>query len=165
MTLTDDQQQQRREWFRSHWQTGVAFNLASGISVRRWDPDGVELLLPYRDDLTAHDGIFHGGVIAALVDTAGCGAVAAGHDFDHGSRIATVMLSLQYLAAVPRESVVAHATCTKRGRRTQFAEVTVFSLSGVVVAHGLVTVNTSGERRGFVDDTTQESLNIVKSVN
>jgi len=58
VTLTDDEQQQRREWFRSHWQTGVAFNLASGISVRRWDPDGVELLLPYRDDLTAHELLF-----------------------------------------------------------------------------------------------------------
>ena len=163
MTLTDDQQQQRRVVP----VTLAEYGLQPGPAAFRQalDPDGVELLLPYRDDLTAHDGIFHGGVIAALVDTAGCGAVAAGHDFDHGSRIATVMLSLQYLAAVPRESVVAHATCTKRGRRTQFAEVTVCSLSGVVVAHGLVTVNTSGERRGFVDDTTQESSDIVESVN
>jgi uncharacterized protein (TIGR00369 family) len=149
MTLTDGDQQRRREWFRSHWQTGVAFNLATGITVSRWDPDGVELLLPYRDDLTAHDGIFHGGVIAALVDTAGCGAVAAGHNFDHGSRISTTMLSLQYLAAVPRESVVAHAACTKRGRHTQYAEVAVRTVSGVAVAHGLVTVNTGGERPGL----------------
>jgi hypothetical protein len=52
--------------------------------------------------------------------------------------------------------VVAYATCTQRGRRTQFADVTVCSITGVVVAHGLVTVNTSGERRGLVDAATKE---------
>ena len=165
MALTAQQQQRRRDWFRQHWETGVAFNRQAGISVQRWDPDGVELVLSYRDDLSAHDGVFHGGVIAALADTAGCAAVAAGHDFDNGSLITTTMLSLQFLAQVPGETLVAHASCTKRGRRTHFADVTVSSEGGVVVARALITVTTGGVRRGLeaLDDEAPQDQPLAQS--
>ena len=63
------------------------------------EPDGVELVMPYSDASSAHPGVFHGGAIATLIDTAGGAAVMAGHDFDHGSRLSTVAMSVQYLAA------------------------------------------------------------------
>src|SRR3954470_5729112 len=66
VALTDDEQRFRRDWFRRHWQQGVAFNQHVDISIRRWEPDGVEFFLPYADHLSAHNGIFHGGVVAAL---------------------------------------------------------------------------------------------------
>ena len=47
-------------------------------------------------------GIFHGGVVAALLDTTGSGAVMAGHDFAKGSRLTTISLSVQYLSVAPR---------------------------------------------------------------
>src|SRR5436190_1784365 len=101
MALTRDEQDARRDFFRRHWTEGVAFNQHIGIIVRRWDPDGVELCLPYASRLSAHEGIFHGGVIAALIDTSGAGAVMAGHNFDKGSRLTTVALAVQYLAVAP----------------------------------------------------------------
>jgi len=145
--LTDQEQQRRRDFFRRHWQEGVAFNRHCGITVRRWDPDGVELHLPYADQLSAHDGIFHGGVVSALIDTAGGAAVMAGHDFDKGSRLTTVSMAVQYLSVAPGEDVIAYGRCTRRGRQIHYADVKVRSAtSRKDVAEGLVTVNVSGER-------------------
>ena len=149
LALSDEEQHRRREWFRHHWETGVAFNAHAGMTVRRWDPDGVEMLLPYADHLSAHEGVFHGGVISALIDTSGCGAVMAGHDFDKGSRLTTISLSVQYLTVAPGEDVVAHARCTRRGSSIHHAEVVVRSeTSDKEVARGLVTVQIAGERPG-----------------
>lgn len=148
MGLTDEQQEQRRAWFRRHWEEGVAFNRHCQITVQRWDADGVELALPYADRLSAHAGIFHGGVISALIDTAGTGAVMAGHDFNKGSRLSTLALAVQYLSAAPGEDVVAFARCTRRGSSVHYADVMVRSKSGKDIAQGLVTAQVSGERRG-----------------
>ena len=147
--LSPDEQQHRSAWFREHWQTGVAFNRTCGITVRAWGPDGVEMVMPYSDELSAHVGVFHGGALATLIDTAGGAAVMAGHDFNLGSRLSTVSMSVQYLAAARGETVVAHAHCTKRGRQTHFAEVMVRMESGLPVAQGLVTVTIVGERAEF----------------
>ena len=52
----------RRQWFREHWAHGIPFNKHCGIEVRRWDDEAVELFLPYAELLSAHAGIFRGGV-------------------------------------------------------------------------------------------------------
>ena len=145
--LTDEEQQRWRDRFRRHWQEGVGFNKACAMTIPRWAPDGVEMHLPLRDDLSAHPGVFHGGVIAALIDTAGCGAVAAGHDYAKGSRITTVALSIQYLSVDPGRDVTAFARCVRRGRQINYAEVLVRSDGGKDVAQGLVTVSAVGDRR------------------
>ena len=152
MALSDEDQQRRRAWFREHWQHGVAFNAHCGITVRRWDPDGIEMHLPFADHLSAHNGIFHGGVISALIDTAGCGAVAAGHDFNLGSRITTISLAVQYFSVAPGEGALAKARCTRRGRQVNFADVTVYSdVTEKPLAQGLVSVNAAGERPGLAE--------------
>jgi uncharacterized protein (TIGR00369 family) len=153
--MTDESQLWRREWFRRHWERDVAFNRLCGLWVRRWDPDGVELVVPFADQLAAHEGIFHGGVLAALVDTAATGAVMAGHDFANGSRLATVSMSVQYLSSAPHEDAVAYAHCTRRGRQLHFAEVVVRSaVSDKALVQGLVTASISGERPGLPTSPT-----------
>ena len=113
MTTTDDgvlsdaDQQARRDWFRRHWESNVPFNRTCRISVRHWGEDGVELVAGYSDELSAHPGIFHGGVLATLIDTAGTASVLAGHDFNRGSRISTAAMSVQYLSVAQGEDVVA----------------------------------------------------------
>ena len=144
--LSDAEQQQWRDRFRRHWQEGVAFNKACAMSVRRWDPEGVEMHVPFRDDLGAHPGVFHGGVLSALIDTAGCGAVAAGHDYAKGNRITTVALAVQYLSVDAGQGAVAYARCTRRGKQINYAEVLVRSDAGKELAQGLVTVSVTGAR-------------------
>jgi uncharacterized protein (TIGR00369 family) len=155
VTMSDEEQERYRRWFREHWQHGVAFNAHCHMMVRRWDPDGVEMLLPFADELGAHEGIFHGGVISALIDTAGCGAVAAGHDFSLSSRITTVALAVQYFSVAPWEGAVARARCTRRGRQLNYADVLVLS-DGTEkpLAQGLVTVNAAGVRPGLHEALT-----------
>lgn len=146
-TLTDQEQRERREWFRVRWERGVAFNRLCRLRMVRWDPDGVEVVLPYAEQLTAHEGVFHGGVLSALIDTAGAGAVIAGHDFHKGSLLSTVSMSVQYLAPARGQEAVAYARCVRRGRRLHFADVDVMT-DGVVCARGQVVVTISGERPG-----------------
>jgi acyl-coenzyme A thioesterase PaaI-like protein len=81
-----------------------------------------------------------------LIDTAGCAAVAAGHDYNYGNRITTIALSVQYQTVEPGASVVAYARCTRRGRQINYAEVIVRSDNGKELARGLVTVSTTGRR-------------------
>jgi uncharacterized protein (TIGR00369 family) len=135
-------------WFRRHWSDEIPFNRHTGMVVREWGPDAVEIELPFDDALSAHEGIFHGGMVAALIDTTGTGSVMAGHDFRKGSRVSTVSLNVGYLAAVPFESVVARAQAVHRGGRLHHAEVTVRSASGTVIARGSVVVTISGRRTG-----------------
>ncbi|MFF5140023.1 PaaI family thioesterase [Streptomyces sp. NPDC013157] len=149
-TLTDLEQRERREWFRARWERGVAFNRLCRLRVTRWDPDGVEIVLPYAEPLSAHEGVFHGGVISALIDTAGAGSVIAGHDFTKGSLLSTVSISVQYLAPARGREAVAVARCVRRGRRLHFADVDVMA-DGRVCARGQVVVTISGERPGIGD--------------
>ncbi len=146
MTLTE---QERREWYREHWACGIPFNKHCGIEVRQWDDEAVELFLPYAELLSAHAGIFHGGVVAALLDTTGSGAVMAGHDFAKGSRLTTISLSVQYLSVAPGEDLLATGRCTRRGRSVHFAQAQASgAVSGKVVATGQVAVSIAGERPG-----------------
>ena len=149
--LTPEQQERRRAFFRKHWTEGVAFNATMGVSVLRWDPEAVELEIAYSDAMSAHEGIFHGGVLAALIDTAGAGAVMAGHDFNLGSRLSTISLSVNYLSAASGKKLVASARCTRRGRTTHYASIDVRSDDGKLVAHGIGAYLVAGERRGLPD--------------
>ncbi len=149
MGLTSEEKQFRSDWFRRHWEQGVAFNRHCGIQVREWGPDGVDFLLPYAEHLSAHSGIFHGGVVAALLDTCATGAVMAGHDFDRGSRLTTITVSVQYLSVAPNEDLVALGRATRRGSSVHFAEaVAAGATSGKEVARGQVSVSIAGERPG-----------------
>jgi uncharacterized protein (TIGR00369 family) len=157
MTTTDDHvlsdadQQARRDWFRRHWETNIPFNRLCRITVRQWDEDGVELVAAYSDELSSHPGIFHGGVLATLIDTAGTGAVLAGHDFTRGSRISTAAMSLQYLSVAKGEDVVANARTVKRGRTVHVAHVEARGVtSGRLLATGQVTATIEGERPGLL---------------
>jgi uncharacterized protein (TIGR00369 family) len=147
--MQEADQEQRRAWFREHWEHGVPFNKHCGIEIRRWDDEEVELYLPYADTLSAHLGIFHGGVVAALLDTTASGAVMAGHDFAKGSRLTTISMSVQYLSVAPGEDLLATGRCTRRGRAVHFAEAQARgAASGKVVAAGQVSVSIAGERPG-----------------
>ena len=143
-----DRNAELRARFRHIYQDEVAFNALVGISITRWDPDGVRFEVPFRDDLSSHADTFHGGVLATLIDAAAGGAVLAGHDFAHGSRLSTVSMTVHYLSAAPGEALVAEARCSRRGRNLNSVHVVVTSAqSAKLVAEGMVVCNMTSRTR------------------
>lgn len=141
-------QDETREWFRRHWQEEVAFSRLCGFEIVDFSPDVVRVRAAFRPELSAHEKIFHGGVLATLIDTAGTGAVIAGHDYSLGTRLTTVSMTVHYLSVAPGEDIVAEGRCTRRGRSLNFAQVVVESDSGKRLAEGMLTVSIAGRRSG-----------------
>ncbi|MBY8863617.1 PaaI family thioesterase [Nocardia sp. CA2R105] len=147
MPLTAEEIRARDDWFRAHWSEHVPFNNEIGLEITDWQPGFVRARLKYQPRLSAHDGVFHGGVLASALDAVGGGAVAAGHDYNLGSRFTTVTMTVQYLAVAPGEpEVIVEGTCTKRGRRLNFSRSSVLTQDGRVLAEAILTVSASGER-------------------
>src|SRR5579872_2346761 len=87
----------------------------SGLALEfeRYEPDEVSLRLPFRPDLTNDGTYYHGGVIAAVMDTAGAAAAWSNHDFSKGARASTVAMSVQYVGAAKRSDLVCHARAVR----------------------------------------------------
>ena len=136
--LSDEEQHRRRQAIREIF-TKTPFMSALGIVFDQYEPDDVVVRLPFREDLTNDGEVYHGGVIATMLDTAGAAAAWSNHDFDKGARAATVSLSVQYLGAAKRSDLVCHGVALKRGRELIFTEVTAADGDGEVVAHALQT--------------------------
>lgn len=136
--LTDEQQHQRRQAVRDLVPT-TPFMGGLGIVFERYDPDDVTIRLPYRDDLTNDGTYFHGGVISAVMDTAGAAAAWSNHDFDKGMRASTVAMSIEYVGAAKRCDLLCHARTVRRRKELIFTEITATDADGEVVAHAVQT--------------------------
>ena len=119
----------------AEFMVATRFIASLGITVDRWEPDGVRLVMPFDERLTNDGKEYHGGAVAALVDTAGASAVWAGHDFDRGLRASTVSMTVNYIGRGTGD-LVADARCTKRGRDLSFADISVTDAAGSPVATG-----------------------------
>ena len=133
-TLTDAQQAEWRERMRSVI-VRTRFIETMGTVVEAWGPEAVRLRVPFADHLTNDGKEYHGGAIAALMDTAGAAAVWAGHDFDRGLRASTVSMTVNYTGRAQGD-LVAIARCVKRGRDTHFSEIRIEDSYGTLVATG-----------------------------
>jgi uncharacterized protein (TIGR00369 family) len=113
----------------------TTFIASLGIVVDDWSADEVRLRAPFDERLTNDGKEFHGGVIAALIDTAGASAVWAGHDFDKGLRASTVTMTVNYCGRAQGD-LIAIARCVHRGRDLHFSEIRVEDPQGTLVATG-----------------------------
>jgi uncharacterized protein (TIGR00369 family) len=136
--LTSEQQTRRRLAIRDLFPT-TPFMGFLGVVFDRYEPDDVVLRLPFREDLTNDGVVYHGGVIASMLDSAGAAAAWSNHDFDKGARASTVSLSIQYMGACKKSDLVCHGRAVKRGRELTFTEITATDADGNVVAHALQT--------------------------
>jgi uncharacterized protein (TIGR00369 family) len=93
-----------------------------------------------------HD-VVHGGVIAALADTAA--AIAVYTVVPVGAEIATVELKINYLSAVPGGKIKAIGEVLRAGRNFVIAECEVIDAKGKLAAKALMTF-------GVVAGTTLE---------
>lgn len=136
----------KARWFEDHWRKHVPFNVEIGLDITHWEPGFVRACVPYQAKLSAHDGIFHGGVLSSAIDAIAGGAVVAGHDFTLGSRFTTVNMSISFMSVAKGEEILVEGRCLRRGRRLNFARGTVLGVDGTLIAEGMVTVSASGER-------------------
>ena len=136
--LTDEQQQRRRKAV-AELMPSTPYMSWLGIVFDRYEPDDVVIRLPFREDLTNDGVVYHGGVIAAVMDTAGAAAAWSNHDFDKGARASTVGMTIQYVGACKKSDLVCTARTVRRGRELIFTEMTGADAEGNVVAHGVQT--------------------------
>lgn len=136
--LSADEQSQRRAAVREVM-VKTPFLAGLGVVFERYEPDDVLLRLPFRAELTNDGSVYHGGVVASLMDTAGAAAAWSNHDFDKGARASTVSMSIQYVAAARQSDLLCAARALKRGRELIFTEMTATDQAGAVVAHGVQT--------------------------
>lgn len=107
------------------------FTKAFGIAVRRGDGTA-EARLDLGPQHLNMRGVAHGGVVAALLDTALGGAVVAAIPPEWWC--ATTSLSVQFLEGARRGELVATGTCLRRGRSTAFASGEVRDTAGRLIA-------------------------------
>jgi uncharacterized protein (TIGR00369 family) len=81
--------------------------------------------------------VVHGGVLAALADTAA--AIAAYTVVPHGTEIATIELKINYLAAVPGGKIKAEGRVLRAGRNFVVTECEIFDANGNLAAKALLT--------------------------
>jgi uncharacterized protein (TIGR00369 family) len=85
-----------------------------GARIERVAPGAVDLVLPYREDLTQQDGYVHAGVITTVADSA-CG-YAAYTLMPAGSGVLSVEFKVNLLRPAAGDEFVAEARVVKAGR-------------------------------------------------
>ena len=136
--LSEDDQRARRQAVRD-LMPRTPFIGWLGLVFERYEPDDVESRVPFREELTNDGTYYHGGVLAAALDTTGAAAAWSHHDFSKGTRASTVSMSVQYVGAAKRSDLLCHARTVKRGRELIFTEITATDADGAVVAHAVQT--------------------------
>ncbi len=84
----------------------------------------------------------HGGILAALADTAG--AIAAYTTVPAGVALATIELKINYLEAVAGGRIRAEAKVLRTGRNFVVTECEIFDRKGMLAAKALLTFGAAG---------------------
>lgn len=109
----------------------------TGLTITKLDVEKgiLEMEMPHRDELMRSDngdGMYHGGAIASLVDTAGDFAVAA----MVGGIVPTINFRVDYFRPGRGKILRAVATARRIGRAICVADVDIFGDDGKLCAVG-----------------------------
>ena len=97
----------------------------------------VEIVLPYRDEVTQQHGYFHAGATGAIADSAG--GYAAFTVFPADTAVLTVEYKINLIAPARGEQLVAVGTVIRSGRTLTVCRLEVFA-DETLVAVGQQTV-------------------------
>jgi uncharacterized protein (TIGR00369 family) len=98
-----------------------------GASLGTVEPGAVDVVLPFRDDLTQQDGFLHAGVVAAVADSA-CG-YAAHTLMPVGARVLSIEFKLNLLSPAVGERLVARARVIRAGRTITVCRADVVAIT------------------------------------
>jgi len=99
-----------------------------GASLGTVGPGAVDVVLPFRDDLTQQDGFLHAGIVAAVADTA-CG-YAAHTLMPAAARVLSIEFKLNLLAPAVGERLEARARVIRAGRTVTVCQADVLAITG-----------------------------------
>jgi len=108
----------------------IPFNRYLGVRMTKAEPGFARLEVPFRDELVGDPlrPALHGGVLSALADAAGGGAVWTAIE-DERARVSTIDLRIDYLRPAKLELVIAEAKIVRIGNRVGVADVRLFQPS------------------------------------
>ncbi len=131
-------------FIKEHFSKDVPFIQFMGITVEKTDRGYARITMPMREALGNTYGIVHGGVCAALVDTA-IGIALRTLKF----KILTVETSTTYLApAKLTDTLVAEGRLVNAGKKLLHASAEIKTKEGTVVATGRAIYYITGEDDG-----------------
>jgi uncharacterized protein (TIGR00369 family) len=106
----------------------IPFNVYLGVRVVHIDRKTCRLEVPFRPELVGDPvrPALHGGVLSALADAAGGGAMWLGIE-DPRARVSTIDLRIDYLRPARLEAVVAEAHVVRLGNRVGVADVRLYN--------------------------------------
>lgn len=144
-SLSEDQQRRRRRAV-VELMPSTPYMSWLGIVFDRYEPDDVTIRLPFREDLTNDGTYYHGGVIAAAMDTTGAAAACSNHDFEKGTRASTISMTINYVGAAKHSDLICHARTVRRRKELTFTEITATDSDsdGTIVAHAVQTYRLGG---------------------
>ena len=98
-----------------------------GASLARVEPGAVDVVLPYRDDLTQQDGYIHAGILTTVADSA-CG-YAAYTLMPAGSEVLSVEFKVNLLRPAAGEVFVAEARVLKAGKTLTVTRGDIYAMA------------------------------------
>jgi uncharacterized protein (TIGR00369 family) len=113
------------------WET-VFFPQFLGLEVEELRTDYARMRLAYRPEFRQPAGVWHGGVIASMLDTVVVPAI--GGAYDEPRQLFTIDMQLRYLAPIGEEDAVAEGWVVRRGRSIVYCDAEVQTASGAVAA-------------------------------
>lgn len=99
-----------------------------GVRMVRIAPGEVELVMPYREDLTQQNGYLHAGIVTTVTDSA-CGYAAASL-MPAGSDVLSVEFKVNLLAPARGDELLARARVLRPGRTLTVVVGEAFVRSG-----------------------------------
>ena len=115
-------------------------------------PGEVEVVLPFRDDLTQQHGFLHAGIVTTIVDSA-CGYAALSL-MPVDAAVLTIEYKVNFVAPAAGQQMRARGRVTKPGRTVTVCAGDVFAQRDGherLVATMLATMMTLHDRRGLTD--------------
>jgi uncharacterized protein (TIGR00369 family) len=126
---------------RRHLRASRAVRLL-GFTVERVGQGRAVLRMTARPHHKQINGVVHGGILAALADTAA--AIAAYTKVAKGVPLATIELKINYLEAIPSGRIEAHGRVLRVGRNFVVTECDIFDRRGNLAAKALLTFGAAG---------------------
>jgi uncharacterized protein (TIGR00369 family) len=118
------------------------FSVLAGFDVERLYEGGAVLRMNVQEHHRQLHNVVHGGVIAALADTAG--AIAAYTVSAEGVELATIELKINYLLPIVAGAVQAEGKVLRAGRNFVVVECDVTNEKAELAAKALMTFGAAG---------------------